>query len=977
MLLSLLSPDKYESFGLPKSVYDKFIQQLCHDFPRDHVPLVLAPLLYAAEETEVGVDVVVANTQGILENSPIMETSWSKLVLEIGYAFTASVEDCKNHLVKVAGREIKPTDVAKIIGIMCQTHCGLAEGSINLPTPANFWPANESKDAGGAKPAGPGTAPGATPTTPGASGTGDQTATWKPEVFVQALKEVAPNLKWEAVCFGLDHPEFALKDRQGLVILINIFRLGYQPPVHTQPLPAHCLYRHWENSGAQLSLYYQMLKNPDVVSFADYIVKPVITDPLKTPPELDNKEVAAWKSLHLVEVLLHIADNGFYAKVTEIFKIPIQLCPDLFFFALLQINTQSSLLILRHEMFVRLMPIFLGNHPNSSTVIQHAWNTASLKTVVLNSIIEWYYRGENDQTRLSRILDVAQDLKALSSLLTVQAFPFSIDLACLASRRGYLKLEKWWNDQVREHRQLFIQATVNFLQRKCPQSIGGKIPEDQLPKAAQLPPETMTTLITCLQSCIGNVSPDLHEMIIAMSTHCNLLLNSTRQQQQQQQLPPPAVLRAAVPPPPQGQPQPPQQMRALESQLHAANLGGQIFGNQNVDAFTSAMSGLNLGGNNNFNFNMLSNIVSTPVSPSRLLSSGQGAPSHSPFSVMAAAAANQSMNLGAAAAAVANRIQPTPPTGDKMLPNQNVMFPEMAASIPKEIEDEANSYFQRIYNHPPHPTLSIEEVLDMLQRFQESQNRREHGVYQCMVRNLFEEYRFFPKYPDAELQITAQLFGGMVDRKLVADFVELGMALRCVLDALRKPESSKMYFFGITALDRFKTKLHLYQKYCEFVRSIPHFDQFPPHLIEYVEYGVNGQEPPNKPQGSLMPQMPQMLASTTSNALYNRSNSVTSNLSMTTKGPSGSGGAAGGSGAAITQSRVVKSIASATNIDTLLVANQDREEKIVAPPDAIQDKTAFIFNNLSQLNLQQKCEEIKEIMTKEYWSWLAQYLYVS
>lgn len=43
----------------------------------------------------------------------------------------------------------------------------------------------------------------------------------------------------------------------------------------------------------------------------------------------------------------------------------------------------------------------------------------------------------------------------------------------------------------------------------------------------------------------------------------------------------------------------------------------------------------------------------------------------------------------------------------------------------KEVEDEANSYFQRIYNHPPHPTLTIDEVLDMLKKFQESPNKRE------------------------------------------------------------------------------------------------------------------------------------------------------------------------------------------------------------------------------------------------------------
>lgn len=47
------------------------------------------------------------------------------------------------------------------------------------------------------------------------------------------------------------------------------------------------------------------------------------------------------------------------------------------------------------------------------------------------------------------------------------------------------------------------------------------------------------------------------------------------------------------------------------------------------------------------------------------------------------------------------------------------------------------------------------------------------------------------------------------------------------------------------------------------------------------------------------------------------------------------------------------SIANATNIDTLLVATE-KEEKIAVAPEAVQDKIAFIFNNLSQSNIIQK-----------------------
>ena len=36
-----------------------------------------------------------------------------------------------------------------------------------------------------------------------------------------------------------------------------------------------------------------------------------------------------------------------------------------------------------------------------------------------------------------------------------------------------------------------------------------------------------------------------------------------------------------------------------------------------------------------------------------------------------------------------------------------------------------------------------------------------------MLRNVFEEYRFFPHYPDKELRITACLFGGIIEQGLV------------------------------------------------------------------------------------------------------------------------------------------------------------------------------------------------------------------
>ncbi|KAK8770607.1 hypothetical protein V5799_012928 [Amblyomma americanum] len=295
----------------------------------------------------------------------------------------------------------------------------------------------------------------------------------------------------------------------------------------------------------------------------------------------------------------------------------------------------------------------------------------------------------------------------------------------------------------------------------------------------------------------------------------------------------------------------------------------------------------------------------------------------------------------------------------------------MNQPVSKEIEDEANGYFQRIYNHPPHPTLSIAEVLDMLKRFQESPIKSERDVFNCMIKNLFEEYRFFPQYPEKELIITAQLFGGIIEQSLVT-YMALGLALRYVLDALRKPYGTKMYYFGITALDRFKTRLKDYPQYCQHLASIPHFKDFPEHLREYVDCGARSQEPLNRPQGQTLPHNLAMLAQGL-NPAATPQNSVVRTTPATV--PTSSAGLAATSGVVAKPTNVggKPSIANATNIDTLLGATE-KDDKLVIPPEAVQDKVAFIINNLSQMNLPQKTEEFKEVVKEEFWPWFAQYM---
>lgn len=155
-----------------------------------------------------------------------MDTSWINLVLEIGYEFTSSVEECKNHLCSREREraELQSKDVAKIVGLMCRRHSSLLDCNVNLPTPANFWPgqgqgqgqgsgSNSSGSSQAQSTSQQQSSSSSSNNNDGGEGnassdkkdkkeTTEATQTWKPDVFVQALKEVVPQLNWKDVCMG-------------------------------------------------------------------------------------------------------------------------------------------------------------------------------------------------------------------------------------------------------------------------------------------------------------------------------------------------------------------------------------------------------------------------------------------------------------------------------------------------------------------------------------------------------------------------------------------------------------------------------------------------------------------------------------------------------------------------------------------------------------------------------------------------------
>ncbi|XP_011033315.1 PREDICTED: CCR4-NOT transcription complex subunit 1-like isoform X2 [Populus euphratica] len=335
-----------------------------------------------------------------------------------------------------------------------------------------------------------------------------------------------------------------------------------------------------------------------------------------------------------------------------------------------------------------------------------------------------------------------------------------------------------------------------------------------------------------------------------------------------------------------------------------------------------------------------------------------------------------------------------------------------------DVEAEANSYFHQMFSGQ----LTIDAMVQMLARFKESSVKREQLIFECMIGNLFEEYRFFPKYPERQLKSAALLFGSVIKHQLVTHLT-LGIALRGVLDALRKPPDSKMFVFGTKSLEQFVDRLIEWPQYCNHILQISHLRGTHAELVAFIERalarissghlesdGTNNASSAHHHSllqaasangESNIPQLGQQLSSTLHSQQRHES-SLDDRLKASaapfneTKPFLSSGGqssAASSDASSIQKNTVASSLlssspgfvrppravtstrfGSALNIETLVAAAERRETQIEAPGSEIQDKISFIINNISVANVEAKAKEFTEILKEQHYPWFAQYM---
>eukprot|EP00808_Paulinella_micropora_P008543 g23682.t1 len=315
---------------------------------------------------------------------------------------------------------------------------------------------------------------------------------WTVEVFVSTLHSLYPQLKWGLVYQLLDLPEMQVPNRKGLRLLMDIWTHVNGPTPCPFPL-AHFL-RPWKHKASQLSVLRELLRVPQsilnitaVSTHTQAVLPDLQLDHFKNKAKDVSSEVylqrtfQAWFCVDVIECLLGLGETDLYPQVRELMDPALANCPEMLLCGLVQAHPGQSLGLDKHEeteceyplarcavrdqLLAKLLPTYLGCdettgqvHKNARPVCQRLWELNP--KVVIDWLVKLY---QQDRDMLPRVLDVAQELEALTVVLDSGPFHYTLDLATLAAKRGYLDLEKWLQLGIFGHGSPFVEACLSYL----------------------------------------------------------------------------------------------------------------------------------------------------------------------------------------------------------------------------------------------------------------------------------------------------------------------------------------------------------------------------------------------------------------------------------------------------------------------------------------------------------------------------------
>ncbi|CAO1624704.1 unnamed protein product [Sympodiomycopsis kandeliae] len=299
---------------------------------------------------------------------------------------------------------------------------------------------------------------------------GEPVTNWS--ALVRGLCTFRQGIHWGRAIRGLDElegfklPHDARLDGFGAALA----SIPFDIPAGTHAVAG--LWGTWNNKPLQLSLLAGLLSlNGDPFNFAVMPGRRIITSADVASASPTVRQLAAvsermtWNSLDLVETLvLEAADESpdTRAAVNILLERYTKEAPDLLVMGLLQLPEPWNVYHL--ELAQRLLGSFFNNTAAGHQLVFYVGYKIN-SNFVMQILVRAYL---SDPLKITRIVDIAQDLKALPELLALRADPakpfhFALDVAQLASRRELLNADYWLDRQVHDHGAAFMRAALDFL----------------------------------------------------------------------------------------------------------------------------------------------------------------------------------------------------------------------------------------------------------------------------------------------------------------------------------------------------------------------------------------------------------------------------------------------------------------------------------------------------------------------------------
>ena len=270
---------------------------------------------------------------------------------------------------------------------------------------------------------------------------------------------------------GLDHPSLVFGNGGvGVGAVRLLFECYSLATKQTFPVYELLLKSNWNNLLAQVQFLSLLLSpNDDLFSFSE--TPKQLSTSLDRPPN-SSPRVGCWFSVDLVDRLFLISSDDeageeVFSAVSGVFDFPLKHCPDVLVLCLVETPVMREVIAqsapssrpknkvgLGWTLFSILISSFLTTNHRSAPLILHSlWG--NYPHLVVRGMADVY---QHQPSQITRLFDITQELKGLKRVLDTGPIIFSIDMATLAGRRGYLNLETWLIQNISVHQRHFVSA---------------------------------------------------------------------------------------------------------------------------------------------------------------------------------------------------------------------------------------------------------------------------------------------------------------------------------------------------------------------------------------------------------------------------------------------------------------------------------------------------------------------------------------